>query len=200
MNQNLVELRTVLLPKANFSLWGSPAVTVVRTVRLCLQCLTAEDHQSHENVRHNFNKLLFVNKYDGNVNFTHGLGPPTRMSAPAAPSPTAYSGSVCLRFHLPNIPTANCATISPIKEMLHGTIFNATLLREKSIPCNMTINLLQQRCIGIWSLFKVVQHDVATNAALKIVCRRHVTRIDFLCNNVALKIVVKNLVRLAYKL
>ena len=118
----------------------------MRTVRLCLQCLTAEDHQSHENVRHNFNKLLFVNKYDGNVNFTHGLGPPTRMSAPAAPSPTAYSGSVCLRFHLPNIPTANCATISPIKEMLHGTIFNATLLREKSIPCNMTINLLQQRC------------------------------------------------------
>ena len=30
--------------------------------------------------------------------------------------------------------------------MLHGTIFNATFLREKSIPCNMTINLLQQPC------------------------------------------------------
>ena len=26
----------------------------------------------------------------------------------------------------------------------------------------------------------------------KIVCKRHVTRIDFLCNNVALEIVVKN--------
>ena len=25
--------------------------------------------------------MLFVNKYDGNVNFTHGLGGPTRMSA-----------------------------------------------------------------------------------------------------------------------
>ena len=38
-------------------------------------------------------------------------------------------------------------------------------------------------------VFKVVQHAVATNVALKIVCRRHVTRIDFLCNNIALKIV-----------
>ena len=33
-----------------------------------------------------------------------------------------------------------------LKVMLHGTIFNATLLREKSIRCNMTINWLQQRC------------------------------------------------------
>ena len=29
------------------------------------------------------------------------------------------------------------------------------------------------------------------NVALKIVCRRHVTRIDFLCNNIALKIVCR---------
>ena len=33
-----------------------------------------------------------------------------------------------------------------LKVMLHGTIFNAILLREKSIPYNMAINLLQQRC------------------------------------------------------
>ena len=45
---------------------------------------------------------------------------------------------------------------------------------------------------SISSLSKVVRRVVATNVALKIVCRRHVTRIDFLCNNVALKIVVKN--------
>ena len=35
--------------------------------------------------------------------------------------------------------------------------------------------------------------QVGNNVALKIVCRCHVTsRIDFLCNNIALKIVVKN--------
>ena len=38
-----------------------------------------------KNVRDNFNKLLFVNRYDGNVNLTHGLGGPTRMSAPRGP-------------------------------------------------------------------------------------------------------------------
>ena len=32
------------------------------------------------------------------------------------------------------------------------------------------------------------QHIAATNVALKIVCGRHVTRIDFLCNNVALSL------------
>ena len=32
------------------------------------------------------------------------------------------------------------------------------------------------------------QHIAATNVALKIVCRCHVTRIDFLCNNVALSL------------
>ena len=37
----------------------------------------------------------------------------------------------------------------------------------------MTINLMQQCCIRIWSLFKVVQHIVGTNVALKIVCRHH---------------------------
>ena len=36
MNQNSVELRAVLLlPKANISLWDSPAVTAVWPVRLC---------------------------------------------------------------------------------------------------------------------------------------------------------------------
>ena len=29
---------------------------------------------------------MFVNGYDGNVNFTHGLGTPTRMSAPGPPT------------------------------------------------------------------------------------------------------------------
>ena len=37
-------------------------------------------------VRHNINTLLFVNRYDGNVNFKHGLGAPTRMSTPEAPT------------------------------------------------------------------------------------------------------------------
>ena len=36
--------------------------------------------------RMKFNKLLFVSRYDGNVNFTHGLGAPTRMSGPRAPT------------------------------------------------------------------------------------------------------------------
>ena len=43
-----------------------------------------------------------------------------------------------------------------------------------------------------WPTAKVVRHVVATNVALKIVYRRHVTRIDFSCNIVALKIVGKN--------
>ena len=41
-----------------------------------------------------------------------------------------------------------------------------------------------------------MQRNVAaTNVALKIVCRRHVTRIDILRNNVTLKIVVKIVLR-----
>ena len=40
--------------------------------------------QSHENVVHNFDKLLSLTD-DGDVNFTHGLGLPTRMSAPGPP-------------------------------------------------------------------------------------------------------------------
>ena len=32
-----------------------------------------------------------------------------------------------------------------LKVMLHGTICNTTLLHEKSIPCNMTLNSLQQQ-------------------------------------------------------
>ena len=65
--------------------------------------------------------------------------------------------------------------------MLHGTVFNATLLREKSIP----------RCKNLKSV-QSCSTRYGNNVALKIVCRRHVTRIDCLCNNVALKIVVKN--------
>ena len=42
--------------------------------------------QSHKNVCHNFNKLLLVNRYDGNVNFTHGLGPHQNVSAPGPPT------------------------------------------------------------------------------------------------------------------
>ena len=53
-------------------------------------------------------------------------------------------------------------------------------------------SILCNNVVRIWSMFKVVQHVVATKVALKIVCRRHVTRIDFLCNKVSLKIVVKN--------
>ena len=59
-----------------------PAANTMTTY-LMFSSFTAS--QSHENVRHNFDKLLFVNRYDGNVNFTHGLGAPTRMSAPWAP-------------------------------------------------------------------------------------------------------------------
>ena len=73
--------------------------------------------------------------------------------------------------------------------MLHGTI----LLSEKSIPCNWQSIYCNNVALGISSLFKVVQHVAATNVALNIVCRRHVTSIDFLGNNIsALKIVVKN--------
>ena len=50
----------------------------------------------------------------------------------------------------------------------------------------MTINSLQQ-LNNVVSLFKVVQHVAATNVALKIVRRRHVTCVDFLRNNAALK-------------
>ena len=39
--------------------------------------------QIHENVVHNFDKLLPLT--DDDVNFTHGLGLPTRMSAPGPP-------------------------------------------------------------------------------------------------------------------
>ena len=38
--------------------------------------------RSRENVCHKFSKLLFVNRYDGNANFTYGLGAPAWMSAP----------------------------------------------------------------------------------------------------------------------
>ena len=65
---------------------------------------------------------------------------------------------------------------------------HATLLREKSIRIKCTtINLLQQR-----KNVKPVQScstRCGNNVALKIVCRRHVARIDFLCNNIALQIV-----------
>ena len=70
-----------------------------------------------------------------------------------------------------------------------GRFLTQRWLREKSIR----VTWQSIYCVvRIRSLFKVVQHVAATNVALKIVCRRHVTRIDFLCNNVVLKIVVKN--------
>ena len=43
------------------------------------------------------------------------------------------------------------------------------------------------------------KYVAATNVALKIVCRRHVARIDFLCNNIALKIVPCNITFTATK-
>ena len=75
-----------------------------------------------------------------------------------------------------------------LKVMLHGTIF---FVARKIDTCNMTVNLLQQCCKNL----KPVQSCATrcgSNVALKIVCKRHVTRIDILCNNIALKIVAKN--------
>ena len=47
--------------------------------------------------------------------------------------------------------------------------FNATLLREKSIPCNMIINLLQQRCKNLKSVQSCATRCGNKNVALKIV-------------------------------
>ena len=63
-------------------------------------------------------------------------------------------------------------------------------LREKSIRVTWQ-SIYCNNVVRIWSLFKVVQHVAATNVVLKIVCRRHVTRIDCFYNAIALKIVVK---------
>ena len=74
----------------------------------------------------------------------------------------------------------------------HGTIFNATTVARKletysiswqSIYCNNVVR--------IWNLFSCTTR-CGNKRCVKIVCRRHVTRIDFLCDNVALKIVAKN--------
>ena len=40
-------------------------------------------------------------------------------------------------------------------------------------------------------MFKVVQHVVTTNVTLKIFCKHHVTRINFLFNNIVLRIVCR---------
>ena len=82
---------------------------------------------------------------------------------------------------------ASSIVILRIKVILHGPIFNAKNRYRVTWQLTCCKNV-----VDIWSLFKVVEHVVATNAALNIDCRRHVTRIDFLCNNIALKIVVRN--------
>ena len=63
-----------------------------------------------------------------------------------------------------------------LKVMLHGTMF---LTQRCSVK-----NRYAQRDNQFVAF--VVQHVAATNVALKIVCRRHVKRIAFLCNNIAL--------------
>ena len=47
------------------------------------------------------------------------------------------------------------------------------MFREKSIRVTWQ-SIYGNNVVRIWSLFKAVQHDAATNVALKIVCRRHV--------------------------
>ena len=54
-----------------------------------------------------------------------------------------------------------------LKRWCYGTIFNA-LLREKSIPCTMTINLLRQRC----RYLKTVQ-SCATHCGNKCCVKNH---------------------------
>ena len=64
--------------------------------------------------------------------------------------------------------------------------FKRNIVARKIDICNMTINLLQQRCKNLKSVQSCATR-CAPNVALRIVCSRHVTRIDFLCNNIALK-------------
>ena len=73
--------------------------------------------------------------------------------------------------------------LSTIKVMLHRTIFNAKSpilhVTCQLIHCNNVVGCLLKLCNTLWEY-----------VALKIVCiRRHVTCIDCLCNNIALKIV-----------
>ena len=97
-------------------------------------------------------------------------------------------------YILKNLSTPNVTVLpfrpsSPVLRWCYtGRFLRKHSCAKNLYTCNITNNLLQQRC----KKFKVVQHVAATNVGLKIVVRRHVTRIDFLCNNVALKIVVKN--------
>ena len=70
-------------------LWNLVPVHVIlqtKNKKRYVQLLTPRQHidvmfssftasQSHESKRHNFNELFFVNRYDGNVNFTDGLAP-----------------------------------------------------------------------------------------------------------------------------
>ena len=69
--------------QAEKNLLGPAETLITNILDVMFSSFTAS--QSHENVRHNFDKLLFVNRYDGNVNFTHGLGAATRMSAQEPP-------------------------------------------------------------------------------------------------------------------
>ena len=55
----------------------------------------------------------------------------------------------------------------------------------------MAINLLQQCSKNLKSVQSCATR-CGNNVALKIVCKHHVTRFDFLCNNITLKIVVTN--------
>ena len=77
--------------------------------------------------------------------------------------------------------------------MLHWTTFNATLLREKPIRViNMAINLLQQRCKNLKSVQSCATSRCGNKYCVTNRLPRPCTRIDFLCNNIASKIVVKN--------
>ena len=66
-----------------------------------------------------------------------------------------------------------------------GRFLTQHIAARKINACdNMTINLLQQRCKNLKPV-QSCENVAATNVALKVVCRRYVTRIDFLCNNIA---------------
>ena len=63
-------------------------------------------------------------------------------------------GIICIERMI----VGSCEKSNAWKVMLHGTIFDASLSREKSISCIMTIKSFASNVVRIWSLFKVVQH------------------------------------------
>ena len=78
MKKNLVELRPVLLlPKANFSLRQTCRNISVASAACAgdHSVITVADHSAADH------SVIIVY-----VNFTHGLGAPTRMSTPGAPT------------------------------------------------------------------------------------------------------------------